>query len=642
MIKVTRYLLALLACATLAQGAVKVVTTIDNQNTDPLKLSLQEALATQADGDQIHFNIPGDGPHYIVTPANGYPEITAHNVTIDGYTQPDAVPNTNPITAANNARIKIVLDSRLGGRTVLNHDGYSTHESAILGVVGGQDFTVRGLCFLGVWGSDTDEDPALYMVAFARKASGGQVAGCWLGVDLDGTSVHGANAGITGFRYREEGVPFLSDNITVGLKAGSPNPRAEFNVLVGAANPIVIEGRAQRVSGNFIGVLPSGTNDWIISLVAGSPGFGGHIKAARDCSDLVIGTDGDGVNDADERNIFGGMLTDALGGYNTMIEFYGGGLQTDMVIAGNYFGLGVDGTTRFTNSARLVNRFVSTATCQIGSDFDGVSDALEANLVNNNWPLAYFYAEPAASALPEFILANDGARISVRGNQLVNNFAPPYAVTTPGYDTYYAPYVLDPARTVPTVDPASTTSSLLGTVPQGSAEFSRVLVDVYLPDPEGLTNGLLFAMLEFPEGFPQGLTYLGTFEDDGPEDLHAGAGQFEFNIAPLGLATGTQVVVSANFTADAKGTHRGHTHTSPWSLPVALLQGTMPTPISLGSITRSAANVTLSWSGGVAPYTVLRRTDIQTGNWETVTTTSATSVTVAADGVRAFFRIQGN
>ena len=32
-------------------------------------------------------------------------------MTIDGYTQPGASPNTNPILGGNNAQIKIVLDS---------------------------------------------------------------------------------------------------------------------------------------------------------------------------------------------------------------------------------------------------------------------------------------------------------------------------------------------------------------------------------------------------------------------------------------------------------------------------------------------------------------------------------------------------
>lgn len=642
MTKLSLAFVAGLACVSLAHAALRTVTTTDNANVDPAKLSLQQALTGLADGDQIQFNIPGPGPHYIVTPLGGYPHITAHNITIDGYSQPGATPNSNPILAPNNAQIKIVLDSRNGGKTVIDMDGYGTSEAAILPVVGGNNFTVRGLCFLGKWAEGSDADPAMYMVSFARKATGGHIAGCWMGVDLDRQTVHGANDCITGFRFREDNVPFLSDNITVGVKAGSSNPRAEFNVLVGATIPIIIEGRAQRISGNFIGVLPSGTNDWIISFAEGNPGFEGHVELARDCSDLVVGTDGDGINDADERNIFGGMLTEALGGYDTMIEFYGGGPRTNMIIAGNYFGVGIDGTTRFTNSARLVNSFNNTATCQIGSDFDGVSDDLEANVVHNNWPMEFFHPEPSLSTAPEFLRASGGALVAVRGNKLVNNFVPPYALTTTGYDAYYTPYVADPLVTLPTLDAASTTTRLKGTVPLGSPAYNRVLVDLYLPDPEGIANGILFAFPDFPDGFPQGLTYLGTYEDNGPEDLNAVAGQFEFNIASLGLSATTKVTVSANFTADPKGTPRSRTHTSPWSIPVALQQGSVVTPISIGSVTRAGANITITWSGGNAPYTVLKRTDVNTGTWQTVTTTSNNSVTVPADGARGFFVIQGN
>src|SRR5207302_8289375 len=57
----------------------------------------------------ISFNVPGTAGqvHYLQTPPNGYPIITNNGVTIDGYSQPGASPNSNPIHAPNNARIKI-------------------------------------------------------------------------------------------------------------------------------------------------------------------------------------------------------------------------------------------------------------------------------------------------------------------------------------------------------------------------------------------------------------------------------------------------------------------------------------------------------------------------------------------------------
>ena len=62
-----------------------VVDTVDNNSTaGDGKTSLLEALTNISDNGTISFNIPGPGPHRIVTPAAGYPVITKNQVTIDG------------------------------------------------------------------------------------------------------------------------------------------------------------------------------------------------------------------------------------------------------------------------------------------------------------------------------------------------------------------------------------------------------------------------------------------------------------------------------------------------------------------------------------------------------------------------------
>src|SRR5689334_14731239 len=95
-------------------AAILTVTTTNNLSPASGELSLVQALQKVQDGDRIEFNIPGAGPHYIATPTGGYPFITNHNVTIDGYSQPNSFPNTNSILAPNTAKIQIVLDSRQG------------------------------------------------------------------------------------------------------------------------------------------------------------------------------------------------------------------------------------------------------------------------------------------------------------------------------------------------------------------------------------------------------------------------------------------------------------------------------------------------------------------------------------------------
>ena len=71
----------------------------------------------------------------------------------------------------------------------------------------------------------------------------------------------------------------------------------------------------------------------------------------------------------------------ALGGYDHNIEFYGNNLRTNIVIAGNYIGVGIDGVTRFTNGVPVLSASGDGAEFRFGSDLDGVSDTLEGNVV---------------------------------------------------------------------------------------------------------------------------------------------------------------------------------------------------------------------------------------------------------------------
>src|SRR5262245_32028753 len=119
---------------------VIVVNTTNNVSPGPGETNLIMAINLLEDGDAIHFNIPGPGPFYLATPPlvpdNGYPAITNHNVTIDGYTQPGSSPNSNTILSSNNANIQIVLDSRDGGGRMEDIPGYGTTEAAVLFVKG--------------------------------------------------------------------------------------------------------------------------------------------------------------------------------------------------------------------------------------------------------------------------------------------------------------------------------------------------------------------------------------------------------------------------------------------------------------------------------------------------------------------------
>jgi len=123
-------------------------------------------------------------------------------------------------------------------------------------------------------------------------------------------------------------------------------------------------------AGNYVGIDAGGNN------ALGNNGC--PIAVTNGADDTRIGTDGNGVADADERNVMSGNL------YEVLIE----GLGTDRtVIAGNYIGTNASGDAALPNSgAGITVRFGPSGT-RIGTD--GSSDAFNANERNvvsgNNW-----------------------------------------------------------------------------------------------------------------------------------------------------------------------------------------------------------------------------------------------------------------
>src|SRR5438034_8221150 len=109
--------LILTAFLRVAQAATITVNTEDNTDFGAGKTNLVYALTNINDGDTIAFNISGASAHHLITPVGGYPLITKNNLVIDGYTQPGSSRNSNTILAANNAVLKIVLDSQNGEGT---------------------------------------------------------------------------------------------------------------------------------------------------------------------------------------------------------------------------------------------------------------------------------------------------------------------------------------------------------------------------------------------------------------------------------------------------------------------------------------------------------------------------------------------
>ena len=127
------------------------------------------------------------------------------------------------------------------------------------------------------------------------------------------------------------------------------------------------ESEGNIIQGNLIGTDRDG--NYAIANTGGglSTGAGGHHS--------VVGTDGDGVNDALEGNIISGNQ-DPDSPYT-----YGLGLGDFDIVAGNRIGTDVTGTKAIPNATGMA---VGGGGNRIGTDADGVSDELERNIIAGN------------------------------------------------------------------------------------------------------------------------------------------------------------------------------------------------------------------------------------------------------------------
>ena len=177
------------------------------------------------------------------------------------------------------------------------------------------------------------------------------------------------------------------------------------------------------------------------------------------------------------------------------------------------------------------------------------------------------------------------------------------------------------SQTIPELS-ASSISTLNGTCGAATNGYTNLIVDIYLPDPDGQTNGAKFNLPEFGGtsgwGFVQGKTYLGTFMDNGPFDANPAVGAFSFNISSLGLTAGTKITAAVTYSADA--------------------------PPRLTGITRSGNSTSLTWTGGNGSGTSgfgVQHASSFTGPWTTFAFAPTNTITVTDAATTQFYRILG-
>ncbi len=284
-----RYALMLFALlADVAGAATFTVDTTSDANllvcsAAPGDCSLRGAInaanATTA-ADTVAFDIPSTDPGCVaatgvcrIAPSTGLSSIFTGDLTIDGYTQPGAVPNTNtPAQGGSNAQLKIVL-------TGASCPGCSSGISYFT-----TSGTVRGLVINGFSAAAID---------FAGRATVvGNVEGCFLGTDVTGTIAVPNGLGVS-----TGGNPFGGD-FSSNARIGGSLP-AQRNVISGQSGDGISGGGANlRILGNLIGTNAAGTaalgNGFGVRLFGGT-GFFQILGGADVASRNVISGNGRGV-----------------------------------------------------------------------------------------------------------------------------------------------------------------------------------------------------------------------------------------------------------------------------------------------------------------------------------------------------------
>jgi hypothetical protein len=131
----------------------------------------------------------------------------------------------------------------------------------------------------------------------------------------------------------------------------------------GAIN--VTAGSGHHIACNHFALDAAGQNH------LGAASFFAGILVDQSANGVIIGTDGDGVDDVGERNVF------ASGGYPLYIN-----ANNNNTVAGNYFGFAADGATAIGTPPVLIRQ--SSSNTIVGTNEDGVSDELERNYFGNS------------------------------------------------------------------------------------------------------------------------------------------------------------------------------------------------------------------------------------------------------------------
>jgi hypothetical protein len=261
-----------------------VVTNTDDGGAGSLRDAINCAN-NMAGPVQITFNIPGAGVH-VIQPYSVLPDITT-TVTIDGYSQPGAVPNT--LVHGDNAVIRIQIDgSQIGYGASVVRERASRKAGSTLARKGraptsaqqfddglfidASDCVIRGLSIVNFSGYGIE--------AYDDNAT---IQGCFIGVAPDGLTAGPNFAGVAAY---------------YGTQVGGTSPAAR-NILSGNYDVgVEVDSDDSVIQGNYVGTDLTGLG----SLGNGDDGiqvFGWFTQVggtSAGTGNVIAFNDGAGVN----------------------------------------------------------------------------------------------------------------------------------------------------------------------------------------------------------------------------------------------------------------------------------------------------------------------------------------------------------
>ncbi|HET6594678.1 MAG TPA: PxKF domain-containing protein [Anaerolineales bacterium] len=269
------------------------VTNTNDSGAGSLRQAILSANSTpnSLNGpDEIHFNIPSEGASTI-SPVSELPAIT-EPVIIDGYTQPDASPNT--LATGDNADIRVELNGDAC-------DGACAQ--GLLISSGGS--TIRGLAIHGNFNNGIEVNE-----------TGSTVAGNFFGLRADGT----ANGVIASGVY----INNSSNNVVGG------NAPADRNVISNNRDGVFIAAGVSDATNNIV------TNNYLGTNPAGTLAQGNTQRG------VFVGGFGRTASD----NSISGNLISGNGHFGILLR---DGSVTDTLIASNRIGVTANGTSALPN-----------------------------------------------------------------------------------------------------------------------------------------------------------------------------------------------------------------------------------------------------------------------------------------------------